>query len=207
MRIILAMALAMVMASCNSGNGRLTASGSGERLICGSSLMKGSKISRVREIGNSACGFGDAVRVSSIAGVEILGDARMNCTTARSLEAWTTNSAIPSVKRHTNETLESMTMWVSYACRSRSSSNKLSEHAKGNAVDIANFKTSSGKTYSIAKDWRKGAMGRALLSMKKGACGPFGVVLHPDNDRYHKDHFHFDTSNRSGRYLYCKENP
>jgi hypothetical protein len=35
----------------------------------------------------------------------------------------------------------------------------------------------------------------------KTACGPFGTVLGPNADRYHQDHFHFDTARyRSGSY-------
>ena len=175
--------------------------------ICGSSQLKGKRIGRVRSSSNGACGFNDAVEVYSVAGVAVVGKPQMRCETAKSFETWTRKSAIPAVRRQTGERLTSMTVWVGYACRNRSSGGRLSEHAKGNAIDISAFGTSKGKTFTVAKDWRKGAYGRAMLQMKKGACGPFGVVLHPDNDRHHWNHFHFDTSNRSGRYIYCKQNP
>jgi len=37
--------------------------------------------------------------------------------------------------------------------------------------------------------------------MHRAACGPFGTVLGPNADRFHQDHFHFDTArHRSGPY-------
>jgi hypothetical protein len=40
-----------------------------------------------------------------------------------------------------------------------------------------------------------------MRRMHRGACGPFGTVLGPEADRYHQDHFHFDTARyRSGSY-------
>ena len=203
MRAILLVICVFALASCNGGGGsNVNASGKGS-LICGSSSIYGKKIARVRSSSNSACGFGNAVEVYSVAGVATMGNTRMQCNTAKQLETWTRKSAIPAVRRNTNEQLASMNVWVSYACRNRSSGRRLSEHAKGNAVDIAGFKTNKGNTFTVAKDWRKGKYGRAMLQMKSGACGPFGVVLHPDNDRQHWNHFHFDTSNKSGGYRYC----
>jgi len=35
----------------------------------------------------------------------------------------------------------------------------------------------------------------------RAACGPFGTVLGPESNRFHRDHFHFDTARyRSGSY-------
>jgi hypothetical protein len=39
--------------------------------------------------------------------------------------------------------------------------------------------------------------------MHKSACGPFGTVLGPDADKYHKDHFHFDVA-KHGNGAYCR---
>lgn len=208
MRVLVLIISGLFLVSCNSGGGGYGAGDTSRGVsVCGSSDIKGKRIPRVRSSSNPACGFGDAVEVYSVSGVAVRGNPKMRCETARSLNQWTSRSAIPSVRRATGETLESMTIWVGYACRSRSSSNRLSEHALGNAVDISAFTTDEGNAFTVLKDWGRGAYGRALKAMKAGACGPFGVVLHPGNDRYHKDHFHFDLSNRNGRWSYCKRNP
>ena len=207
-RLSILLSLSLALAGCNGDDGDVASSGLAKKgvSICGSSQLKGKRIPRVRSSSNPSCGFGDAVEVYSVAGVAVIGSPQMRCDTAKAFETWTRKSAIPAVRQATGERLTSMTVWVGYACRSRSSGRKLSEHAKGNAIDISAFTTNRG-SFTVAKNWRKGAYGRAMLKMKSGACGPFGVVLHPDNDRHHWNHFHFDTSNRSGRYIYCRENP
>ena len=68
-----------------------------------------------------------------------------------------------------------------------------------NAVDIAAFTTDEDR-YTVLSDWNKGAFGRAMQKMRRGACGPFGVVLGPGSDRFHRDHFHFDVSNLGRPY-------
>ena len=45
--------------------------------------------------------------------------------------------------------------------------------------------------------------GKALRRMHKEACGVFGTVLGPESDRFHRDHFHFDTK-RHGNGAYCR---
>ncbi len=209
MRTAAFLTIAVLLASCNSQGDNVSSSDSAALSkgspICGSSKIRGKRIARVRSSSSSACGFGDAVEVYSVSGVALNGSTKMTCNTAKALETWTRKSAVPATRRTAGEKLTGMTVWVSYACRNRSSG-RLSEHAKGNALDIAGFTTNKG-SFTVVNDWRKGAYGRVMQTMKKGACGPFGVVLHPDNDANHKDHFHFDTSNRSGRYSYCKQNP
>ena len=49
--------------------------------------------------------------------------------------------------------------------------------------------------------WSTYRRGRLLRRLHGGACGPFGTVLGPESDRFHQDHFHFDTASyRSGPY-------
>ncbi|MEM1302950.1 MAG: extensin family protein, partial [Pseudomonadota bacterium] len=58
-----------------------------------------------------------------------------------------------------------------------------------------------GTEISLLRDWGRGANGTALRQMWQAACGPFGTVLGPEADAFHKDHFHFDTARyRSGSY-------
>jgi len=53
---------------------------------------------------------------------------------------------------------------------------------------------------TVLTDWN-GQYARQLRAMWEAACGPFGTVLGPEADRFHADHFHFDTADyRSGSY-------
>jgi hypothetical protein len=88
-----------------------------------------------------------------------------------------------------------------YVCRTRNHKPgaRLSEHAKGNAIDIRAFRFADGREITVREGWRDG--GRAFLRrVWKGACGPFGTVLGPDSDAYHRDHLHFDVANMDRRY-------
>ena len=98
----------------------------------------------------------------------------------------------------------SMTVAAHYACRSRNSRRgaRLSEHAKGNAIDLSAFTFADGSGVSVLKGWNGAPKDREMLrKMHRSACGPYGTVLGPNSDRFHRDHFHFDVAGyRSGPY-------
>lgn len=204
----LALTAALTLTACFSGGSdypsRAAPDGMGP--VCGNSALIGKAIPPVRHDGNRACGFSDAVELHSVAGVRLQGRTRLNCTTARALEDWVTDTAKPAVSRATGEALISMDSWSSFRCSNRSGG-RLSEHAKGNAIDIGAFHTASGERISVLTGWKTRAERRLLSKLKDGACGPFGVVLHPGNDDAHADHFHLDISYRSGGFVYCRRNP
>ncbi|MFC6587279.1 extensin family protein [Sulfitobacter pacificus] len=101
--------------------------------------------------------------------------------------------------------LSSLRVAAHYACRTRNNQKgaKLSEHGKGRAIDISGFRLADGSEVSVLKGWNARRYSKAMRRMHKGACGPFGTVLGPKANRFHLDHFHFDTARyRSGSY--CK---
>jgi len=54
---------------------------------------------------------------------------------------------------------------------------------------------------SVLRDFRSGPFSAALKAMHRAACGIFGTTLGPGSDRYHENHFHYDTArHRSGPY-------
>lgn len=87
-----------------------------------------------------------------------------------------------------------------YSCRRQAgnSSNAWSEHAFANAVDIAAFELTDGRTISVKKDWadaktpEEKAKRKFLRKSRNIACRLFRVVLSPDYNAAHHDHFHFD---------------
>ncbi|HEY6814389.1 MAG TPA: extensin family protein [Croceibacterium sp.] len=72
-----------------------------------------------------------------------------------------------------------------------------SEHATGNALDVAAFVLADGRRISVARDWHGQAEEAAFLRRARaGACGVFGTVLSPDYNAAHADHFHLDQAAR-----------
>lgn len=169
--------------------------------ICGTSTVIGSMAEPVR---NGACGIDNPVRITSVAGVRLSQPATLGCEAVRSLEQWTQRTAIPAVGgRHGG--LAQLTVAGSYSCRGRNgvAGAKLSEHAFGRAIDISGFVTGDGTRVTVEGDWsfwKFWGAARALKTMRRGACGPFGTVLGPGSDRYHHDHLHFDVADQR----YCK---
>lgn len=199
MRLLLIVPL-ILMGCSLIGGGKEKAQISTKGSVCGSPLIRGEVIGKVN--GNGACGIESAVRVRSIGDITLSQSALMNCTTARTLKSWVIADAVPTIGKRGGG-LSSLRVVAHYACRTRNSQSgaRLSEHARGNAIDIAGFGLGNGKEITVLSDWGHGRNGRILRKLHKGACGPFGTVLGPKSDRHHQDHFHFDTASyRSGSY-------
>ena len=149
----------------------------------------------------SACGIKEAVRLRSVSGVTLSQSALMDCNTAKALKKWTERGAKPAL-RGTGGGLAGYRVAAHYACRTRNNQPgaRISEHGKGRAIDISGFALRDGTQLTVLNDWNSRHR-KALRSMHKAACGPFGTVLGPNSDRFHRDHFHFDTARyRSGSY-------
>lgn len=167
--------------------------------VCGDLDIQGEVVGRVTsEV--SACGIKDAVRVRSVAGVSLSQPALLNCPTAAALKRWVAEGLQPAMPRR--DPVVRLQVAAHYACRGRNNQRgaKISEHGKGNAIDISAFVLRSGKVMTVLSDYsRKGPLGVA----RRAACGIFSTVLGPGSDRYHSDHFHLDTARHRGG-PYCR---
>lgn len=168
--------------------------------ICGNTEILGRSETPINE---GACGISNPVRVYAVSGVRLNAQPVLNCRTARTLNEWVVEKAGP-ISASAGEQLSNLRVVASYACRTRNhqAGAKLSEHAKGNAIDIAEISFASGKSVSVLDDWGKGRDGQMLKAFHEGACGIFGTVLGPESDPFHRDHFHFDTAKH--RSAYCR---
>ena len=195
MRRIMARAQAAPIAVSSELRGRRRGS------VCGDRGIRGQEISRIR--GRiSACGIANPVKVTAIDGVTLSTPATLDCTTAKALKQWVHNGAKPAVGRMGGG-IKSLRVVAHYACRTRNNQagGKISEHARGRAIDIAAINLNNGTALTVLSDWRTSRKGSVLKRMHRSACGPFGTVLGPNANKYHLDHFHFDTARyRSGTY-------
>ncbi len=169
--------------------------------VCGDLAIQGQQVGFVP--GRiSACGIENAVKLRSVAGVTLSQQALMDCTTAKTLKRWIEQGLKPAVGSQGGG-VAGLRVAAHYACRTRNNrpGGKISEHGKGRAIDISGVMLRDGSEISVLRDWGGGAKGRALRQMHRTACGPFGTVLGPGSDGYHRDHLHFDTArHRSGSY-------
>lgn len=182
--------------------GRVAQSGQRGQL-CGSRGLEGDRLETIT--GRiSGCGIAEPVRLRSVDGIPLTQPATINCTTARALQEWVTDSVVPTVGR-TGGGVANIRVIASYSCRTRNSQPgaRLSEHSLGNAVDIAGIGLRNGTELTVLGGWRDRSSGPLLQAMHRDACGTFGTVLGPNSDRFHQDHFHFDVASYRGG-AYCR---
>ncbi len=168
--------------------------------VCGDPDIQGEVVGRVPGKLNG-CGVENAVRVRNVAGITLSQQSVMDCGTAKALKKWINKGAKPAVGSKGGG-LSGLKVAAHYSCRTRNNKAgaKISEHGKGRAIDISGLVLNDGRTISVLKGWHN-ADSKTMRSAHKKACGPFGTVLGPNADRYHQDHFHFDTARyRSGPY-------
>ena len=194
----------MVLAACGfRGSDRRDSAGEIGQLgtVCGTTSIIGVPQERVTSTASRLCGIASPVRVHEVSGIKLSQKPLLNCNAARALDRWVDQGAKPAI-RDIGERLESLRVVAHYTCRTRNNQKggRISEHGKGNAIDVAGCRLESGREITILSDWGVGDDGRALARMRRAACGPFGVVLGPGSDRFHNDHFHMDVSNLSRKY-------
>lgn len=171
--------------------------------ICRDRDLQGVEVGRV-PAKLPGCGVQNAVKLYAVSGVKLSSPVVMECDTARAIKSWVENGMSKAVGR-TGGGVNKLQVAAGYACRTRNSrpGAKISEHGKGRAIDISGFHLSNGDKISVLNHWNSGKYGRILKKMHSSACGPFGTVLGPNADRFHKDHFHFDIAKHRGG-SYCR---
>lgn len=76
----------------------------------------------------------------------------------------------------------------------------MSEHATANAFDLAGYRLDNGRDISLKAGWNgPGAQREFLRDLRIRACLLFNLVLSPDFNADHADHFHLDM----GLYRAC----
>jgi hypothetical protein len=155
------------------------------------------------------CGIDKPIEVTAILpGVAIEPAATMRCGAALALAHWTRDTVIPMSEKAFPKAgrLTSLGQASSYICRNRNSATtgKLSEHARGNAIDIATFKFEGGKTLSVEPRGKDSTFDGAFQrSVREAACLDFTTVLGPPSDEAHRTHLHLDVIKRRGGFRYC----
>jgi hypothetical protein len=81
----------------------------------------------------------------------------------------------------------------------------ISEHAFGNALDIAGFTLADGRQVSVKDGWRGVPEEQGFLrDVQAAACQQFSTVLAPGSNVYHYDHFHVDLMRRASQRVICQ---
>jgi hypothetical protein len=163
--------------------------------------------------GTGICHVSDPVQLTSVmtkmGRVELPGAPLLNCVFAQQFVIWLSDIAAPVVAELGKSKLSSISTGTSYQCRRRNGDNsgKMSEHAFGNAIDIAGITLANKKRIEItAVSDLLDPNYRLLMALRTAACGYFTTVLGPGADAAHASHFHFDLGihGKSSNYRICK---
>lgn len=148
------------------------------------------------------CGWAAAVRVD---------DARfapaftLTCSAALSLAMWERHALQPAAQARFGQPVARIDHFGSYACRNvrgaGGEGERRSQHASGNAFDVAGFRLGNGRRIGLVNGWDGEAAEAAFLrEVRDGACRFFKGTLGPDYNAAHRDHFHLDQ----GPYRICR---
>lgn len=120
------------------------------------------------------------------------------CAVGAGLAMWMRHAVDPAARDMLGSPVAGVEHLGTYSCRRINGGNSgvWSEHATGNAIDIAAFVLADGTRISVLDDWGDAEKGAFLRRVRDGACGMFGTVLSPDYNAAHADHFHLDQAER-----------
>ncbi len=157
----------------------------------------------------NSCAIADGVTMRAVRladGKEVLlaSGVTLRCAFAASIADWVRESVAPRVAAD-GATLQGLSGIGGLECRTRNRrpDAKISEHARGAALDVRALATSAGLINLTKPD----AGTKALREdIKQSICARFTTVLGPGSDPFHTDHIHMDMAERRGGYRMCQWN-
>jgi len=135
----------------------------------------------------------------SITSVSVSPAATLACPMVSVLEQWLANDVQPAALRWFGSPVVEIKQISAYSCRGMNGSPhaRISEHAFGNALDIASFTLADGRKITVKNGWHGLPEEQGFLRDVQGAaCDQFNTVLAPGSNVYHYDHIHVDLMRR-----------
>lgn len=140
---------------------------------------------------DEGCGTRFPVMVKAVGSADISGrGVVLSCAAAERLGKWLTRDVSSILNEHDKHPITQVHHMGSYNCRKIGGSNRWSQHAFANAIDIGGFTFEDGERLSIQDDWGDQPVLKALA---RSACRRFNVVLSPAYNEAHSDHLHLDV--------------
>lgn len=155
----------------------------------------------------NACAITDgvilrAVKLKNGAEVALAGGVTLRCAFAASIASWVREDIAPLIAAQ-GEALQSLSGVGGLECRTRNHqpNAKMSEHARGAALDVRGLQTNAGLIDLTKSDAKTKALRERV---KQSVCTRFTTVLGPGSDAFHVDHIHLDMAERRGGYRMCQ---
>jgi Extensin-like protein C-terminus len=132
--------------------------------------------------------------------------ATLACPIVSELDRWIAGAVQPAALRWFGSPVVEIKQISAYSCRGMNGNPgaRISEHAFGNALDIAAFTLADGRTITVKNGWHGAPQEQGFLRDVQGAaCDQFTTVLAPGSNAYHYDHIHVDLMRRASDYRIC----
>jgi hypothetical protein len=131
------------------------------------------------------------------------------CAFARRFAAWVRNVAAPLTLAYMGSRLAAIDTGPGFVCRDRYNKpgEKISEHAKGDAIDVTAFALENGHRLTVRESSASANIDGVLMTtLRATGCGYFTTILGPGSNDAHKEHFHFDIGlhGASANYRICE---
>ncbi|MEO0034778.1 MAG: hypothetical protein RLZZ501_801, partial [Pseudomonadota bacterium] len=142
-----------------------------------------------------ACQIANPVKVTGEGDIGWSRPGVLSCAMMQTVDRFEAEVVQPAAQRHFGQKVTRLLHMGTYECRARRTDatvaaaaagkpvrgGRLSEHGRGQAIDIGGFELADGRIVTVRRDWRAGGAPAAFLhEVAQGACDQFSVVLTPN---------------------------
>jgi len=142
----------------------------------------------------------------TVGAVAVQPAATLACPIVSALDRWFADAVQPAAVKWFGAPVAEIRQISAYSCRGMNGQRgaHISEHAFGNALDIASFTLADGRRISVKDGWRGLPEEQGFLRDVQGAaCQQFMTVLAPGSNAFHYDHIHVDLMRRASGRAIC----
>jgi hypothetical protein len=136
--------------------------------------------------------------------------ATLACPLVSVLDQWIAEAVQPAALKWFGVPVVEIKQISSYSCRGMNGDPNatISEHAFGNALDIAAFTLADGHKLDVQHAWHGSPEEQAFLhDVQASACEQFTTVLAPGSNAFHYNHIHVDLMRRRNGRRACNPQP
>ncbi len=136
--------------------------------------------------------------------------ATLACPIVSVLDQWIDEAVQPAALKWIRQPVIEIKQISAYSCRGMNGDPNatISEHAFGNALDIAAFTFADGRKIDVQHGWHGAPEEQAFLhDIQASACNEFTTVLAPGYNVYHYNHIHVDLMRRQSGRRACQPQP
>ncbi|MFA6266789.1 MAG: extensin family protein [Pseudolabrys sp.] len=152
--------------------------------------------------------FGPPMKTGAITPVTVTPAATLSCPIVSALDRWVSGGVQPAALHWFGSPVVEIKQISAYSCRQMNGAggHGISEHAFGNAIDIAAFTLADGRKISVQKSFRDGTPEEQgfLHDVQLFACETFTTVLAPGYNAAHYNHIHVDLMRRASGRRPCR---